>query len=46
MIEPIVQLKLLATVEVKGMFVDTPLQILLVEAFVTTGIGFTVTVMV
>ncbi len=45
-IVPIVQLKLLATPDVKDIAVDAPLQILFVEAFVTTGIGFTVTVMV
>ena len=41
---PIVQLKLLATLEVKVMPVETPLQILFVDVLVTTGVGFTVTV--
>jgi hypothetical protein len=45
-IVPIVHVKLLATLEVKAMLVDTPLQMLFVDALVTTGAGFTVTVMV
>ena len=45
-IVPIVQVKLLAALEVKAILVDTPLQILFVDALVTAGAGFTVTVMV
>lgn len=45
-IVPIVQLKLLAALDVKEILVEAPLQILFVAAFVTTGIGFTVTVIV
>jgi hypothetical protein len=43
---PIVHVKLLATLEVKAMFVPAPLQIIFVEAFVTVGAGLTVTVIV
>ncbi len=45
-IAPIVQVKLLATLDVKEMLVPAPLQIVFVEALVTTGAGLTVTVMV
>ena len=45
-IVPIVQLKLLATLDVKAIFVETPLQILFVDELVTAGEGFTVTVIV
>ncbi len=45
-IVPVVQVKLLATLDVKAILVETPLQILLVEALVTAGEGFTVTVIV
>lgn len=45
-IVPIVQLKLLAELDVKEILVDAPLQILFVAAVVTTGVGFTVTVKV
>lgn len=45
-IVPIVQVKLLAALDVNAMFVEAPLQILLVAEFVTAGDGFTVTVIV
>lgn len=45
-IVPSVQLKLLAALDVKFIFVDTPLQILFVAALVTAGTGLTVTVIV
>lgn len=45
-IVPIVQLKLLATLDVKEIFVEAPLQILFVDALVTTGVGSTVTIIV
>lgn len=45
-IAPIVQLKLLAAVATSAMFVVPPLQMAAVLAVVTTGVGFTVTVMV
>lgn len=45
-ITPTDQLKLLEVLEVKVMAVDAPLHIVLVEAFVTAGIGLTVTVIV
>ena len=45
-IVPIVQLNELAALDVKPRFVLEPLQILLVVAFVTAGIGLTVTVIV
>ena len=43
---PIVQLKLLAVVAANVIAGPVPLQILAVDAFVKTGIGFTVTVIV
>jgi hypothetical protein len=43
---PIVQAKLLAAVDVRAMFVLTPLQIDLVEPLLTAGFGFTVTLIV
>ena len=43
---PKVQLKLLAALEVNAILVEAPLQILLVAALVTAGVGLTVTVMV
>lgn len=45
-IVPIVQLKLLAALDVKEISVEAPLQILLAAALVTTGIGLTFTVIV
>jgi hypothetical protein len=45
-IVPTVQLKLLGAVAVRVMLVDVALQIALVLAVVTTGVGFTVTVIV
>ena len=45
-IVPIVQLKLLATLDVKEILEEAPLQMLFVAALVTTGKGFTVTVIV
>lgn len=45
-IAPTVQLKLPATLDVKEIFVEAPLQILVVDALVTTGVGFTVTVII
>ena len=45
-IVPIDQLKLLAALTVKTILVEVPLHIVFVEAFVTTGIGLTVTVIV
>lgn len=45
-IDPIVQLYVLATLAVSVMPVEAPLQMLFVDAFVTTGIGLTVTVIV
>ena len=45
-IPPIVQLYVLATLEVKVIPVELPLQILFVEAFVIAGVGFTLTVIV
>lgn len=44
--DPIVQLKVLAVVAVSAIFVAPPLQIAAVFAVVTTGVGFTVTVIV
>jgi hypothetical protein len=43
---PIVQLKVLATVAVRPIFVAAPLQIVDVFPVVTTGVGLTVTVIV
>jgi hypothetical protein len=45
-IVPIVQLKVLAAVDVNEIFVVAPLQIVALLAVVTTGVGFTVTVIV
>ena len=45
-IVPMVQVKVLATLAVKLMFGLLPLQVLAVLAVVTTGLGFTVTVIV
>jgi hypothetical protein len=45
-IVPTVHVNELAVVEVRAMFVALPLQIVAVFAVVTTGVGFTVTVMV
>ena len=45
-IAPIVQEKLLATLEVKDMLGPEPLQVLALAALVTNGTGFTITVMV
>jgi hypothetical protein len=45
-IVPIVHVNELATLAVKEMLVDAPLQIVFVAAFVTAGAGFTVTVIV
>jgi hypothetical protein len=45
-IVPIVQLKVLVVVDVSAIFVDAPLQIVALLAVVTTGFGFTVTVIV
>lgn len=45
-IEPSVQLKLLAALDVKFILVDAPLHILFVAALVTAGTGLTVTVIV
>ena len=45
-IVPIVHAKLLATLEVRLMPVPVPLHIVLVDALVTAGEGFTVTVIV
>ena len=45
-IVPIVHAKLLATLEVRLMPVVVPLHIVLVDALVTAGAGFTVTVIV
>ena len=45
-IAPIVQLKVLDVVAVSAIFVVPPLQIVAVFAVVTTGVGFTVTVIV
>lgn len=38
-IVPMVQLKLLAALEVNAILVEAPLQMVFVEAFVTAGIG-------
>jgi hypothetical protein len=43
-IEPILHVKVLGVLEVSAMFVFVPLQIAFEEEFVTTGVGFTVTV--
>ena len=45
-IVPIVQVKVLAALAVKLIFGPAPLQVLAVAAFVTTGFGLTVTVIV
>ncbi len=45
-IVPIVHVKVLAALAVKAIFVADPLQIDFVLSVVTTGIGFTVTVIV
>ena len=45
-IVPMVHVKVLAALAVRAIFVEAPLQMLFVDAFVTTGIGFTVTVIV
>jgi hypothetical protein len=45
-IAPTVQLKLLAVLAVRAILVEAPLQILFAAELVTTGIGFTVTVIV
>ena len=45
-IVPIVQLYVLAALEVNAILVDTPLQIVFVAVFVIPGVGSTVTVMV
>ena len=45
-ITPIAQLKLLGALAVKDIFGTAPLQIVAVDALVSTGIGFTVTVIV
>ena len=42
-VAPTVHKKLLATLAVKVIFGDVPLQVLAVAALVTTGVGFTVT---
>jgi hypothetical protein len=43
---PIVHANVLAVVAVKAMFVEDPVHIVFVDAVVTTGAGFTVTVIV
>ncbi len=43
---PIVQLKVLATLAVKEIFGPTPLHVVAVAELLTTGVGFTVTVIV
>lgn len=45
-IVPMVQVKLLAALAVKLILVEAPLHMVFVAALVTTGVGFTVTVMV
>jgi hypothetical protein len=45
-IVPIVQEKLLGTLDVNAIFGPVPLQILAVAGLVTVGVGFTVTVIV
>lgn len=45
-IVPIVQLNVLGVLDVRLMFVPTPLHLLTVAEFVTMGFGFTVTVIV